>query len=116
VYNDTYFLLGPIKGGGAYFSTSKDGLSFTRGKDISSTQNWTGNALNFNGKIRFYGTASNKGKIFYSDTTDGVTWSTPEFTNVQGGDPGVVQALESIYLMIYTGAPKEKLSSNNPQQ
>jgi hypothetical protein len=64
--------------------------------------------LNFNGKIRFYGNSTPGGKVFYSETTDGVTWTEPVLTNVEGaGDPAVVQALESIYLMIYTGGHKK---------
>ncbi len=110
VYNDTYFLLAPHPQNGAYFATSPDGLNFTRGKDINSASkyNWTGNVLNFNGKIRFYGNSTPGGKVFYSETTDGVTWTEPVLTNVEGaGDPAVVQALESIYLMIYTGGHKK---------
>lgn len=110
VFNNTYFLMAPDKNGGAYFATSKDGLTFERGNNVeySKDYNWTGNVLNYENVIRFYGNSKTPGgKIFYAWTTDGETWSTPTQTNIQGGDPSVVQALESIYLMIYVGPPKK---------
>lgn len=110
IFNNTFFLLAPNQAGGAYFATSTDGLNFTRSNDIASDKNynWTGNVINYDNVVRFYGNTKSQGnKIFYTWTTDGINWSVPTPTNISGGDPAVVQALESIYLMIYVG-PKSK--------
>lgn len=111
IFNDKYFLTAPKHEDGAYFATSTDGLTFERQANIPSSRdyNWTGNLITYDNVLRFYGnTKSRESKIFYSWTTDGQTWSVPTQTNITGGDPSVVQTMESIYLMIYVGPPKTK--------
>ncbi|MBX7223775.1 MAG: glycoside hydrolase [Blastocatellia bacterium] len=91
---------------GAYHAVSDDGLNFTRMSDIPSVGNvnWTGNLVEYGTGMRFYGTASGQGGIWWTTSTDGFTWTNPVFTGTSGGDPAVVQVGNQL-LMISVGPP-----------
>lgn len=93
---------------GAYHATSTDGLTFERQADIPSVNqaNWTGNLLRHGTGLRFYG-GSRQG-LWYADSEDGVTWTTPRTLGLQGGDPTVVQVDEQRFLLIYVGPPRQQ--------
>ncbi len=114
-FNNQYLMLSPENElfSGAFQASSSNGLSFQSGADIKKGDqyNWTGNLLNFRQAgvdgVRFYGTAGKGGgKMFYSFSSDGKTWESPEDTNLEGGDPAVVQALENKYLIFYASPSK----------
>ncbi len=108
IINGFYHLTAPVTdGSGAYHAVSLDGLTFTQTATIASTPdyNWTGNLVPFQDGFRFYGISKKGGKLFYSFSKDGQTWTTPTLTNLWGGDPAVVQTTDSHYLIFYTSKP-----------
>lgn len=107
VVNGIYHLTAPKSPkSGAYYATSSDGLTFASGADIQSVDGylWTGNLVEYGTGMRFYG--GGKGELFYSYSADGKNWETPVIVSLKGGDPSVVQALESKYIIIYVGPPR----------
>ena len=105
--NGTWHLTAPASKVGAYHATSTDGTTFTRQDDIASaSRNWTGNLVAWGSGMRFYGTAG-PGNLWWSYSADGSTWTTPETTNVPGGDPAVVRKTDGSYLLIYVGGDKK---------
>lgn len=103
-WNGQWHLTSPIGAPqeGAYHAVSSDGLAFTRVADIPSTNgvNWTGNLVVVGSALRFYGSP-----LWYASTTDGVSWTSPAFLGIQGGDPAVVEAEVGRWLIVYSGAP-----------
>jgi hypothetical protein len=91
---------------GAYDGSSNDGLTFTRLKDISSTNayNWTGNLVQLGERLRFYG--SGQQAIWYSERTANSEWSQPSSTNVRGGDPAVGHGANGQLFIIYCSASR----------
>lgn len=90
---------------GAYHYVSPDGLNFSQAPDIPSDNqhNWTGNLmLNTASELRFYGSGP---FIWYNSSPNGGQWNGFVNTNVQGGDPSVLQVSANQYLMVYVGMP-----------
>lgn len=104
-FQETWHLSVPVHATGAYHTTSTDGLTFEEPEVVASTPwNWTGNYVLWGeDQFRFYG--SGPGIIWWSESSDGSTWSTPKPTNTQGGDPAVVQLEDESYLMIFVSFP-----------
>lgn len=109
-YNGQYHYFAP-KGApqdGSLHATSPDGLNFTQQADIPSDvqHNWTGNVMIDSLAIKFYGTPSGGGNLWFKPSPDAFTWN-PVYTNtnVQGGDPACIKTGLAQYLMIYTGPP-----------
>lgn len=88
---------------GAYHGLSSDGRTFTRMDDIETEKiNWTGNLISWSDTaMRFYGTTSGSGGIWWSETADGETWSAPVSTGFDGGDPAIVRLADGSYFMVY---------------
>ncbi|MDO8366404.1 MAG: T9SS type A sorting domain-containing protein [Saprospiraceae bacterium] len=98
---------------GAYHQVSPDGLNFSPVPNIPSDNqhNWTGNMmLNHETEMRFYGSGP---FIWYNSTANGGVWNGFVNTNIQGGDPSVVQISANSYWMIYVGHPYST-GSNEP--
>ncbi|MFN0175403.1 MAG: T9SS type A sorting domain-containing protein [Saprospiraceae bacterium] len=90
---------------GAYHYVSPDGLNFSLVPNIPSDNqhNWTGNLMiNNETELRFYGSGP---LIWYNSTTNGGVWNGFVNTNIQGGDPSVVQISSNNYWMVYVGPP-----------
>lgn len=88
---------------GAFHFVSPDGVHFSQVPNIPSDNqhNWTGNfMLNNNTELRFYGSGA---RIWYRSSLNGGVWSNYVNTNLQGGDPSVVQLAPSFYLIIFVG-------------
>lgn len=108
IFFDTAFHYTAPKGApweGAHHYTSADGLNFTPAAPIpsDSMHNWTGNLILRNsGEMRFYGSGN---YIWFNSTFDGFNWMGYIWTNIQGGDPTVLQLDTNSYLMIYVGHP-----------
>lgn len=104
LFGGVWHLLTPLSPKlGAYHGTSDDGVAFDRADDIEfDGYNWTGNLVAWGDEaMRFYGGASGPGGIWWSETTDGETWSDPVTTGLNGGDPGIVELGDGSYLIIY---------------
>ncbi len=107
-WNGLWHMTAPKNSGnekGAYHATSEDGLNFEEKDEITALNkkekdlNWTGN-LNVEGDAMvFYGTPLN-GKTWWTQTTDGKTWTAPQSIDVQGGDPTVVCVEEDTCVMV----------------
>lgn len=98
---------------GAYHYVSPDGLNFSPVQPIPSDNqhNWTGNMMvNNTTELRFYGSGPN---IWYNSSSNGGVWNGFVPTNLQGGDPSVLQVSEQSYLMVYVGKPYST-GVNNP--
>ncbi|HBK34001.1 TPA: hypothetical protein DEP34_05275 [Candidatus Uhrbacteria bacterium] len=105
LFSRLWYLLMPSPGGALFF-TSTDGISFAQTQTLSSSKNWTGNLLTQNDALLFYG--GGPGNIWWSQTSDGQTWSQPKTTNLTGGDPAIVQLEDGDYLMIFVSDPRNK--------
>lgn len=106
LFNNTWYLSTPknIPGestGGTYLATSTDGINFEEQEGYEETNgyNWTGNLVIMNELLTFFGTAS-PGNIWYTQSSNGVSWSEKTLTNVRGGDPAVIQTEEGTWIMI----------------
>jgi len=98
---------------GAYHYVSPDGLNFSPVPNIPSDNqhNWTGNLMiNNETELRFYGSGPS---IWYNTSANGGVWNGFVNTNVQGGDPSVVQISANNYWMVYVGQPYST-GSNEP--
>lgn len=104
-FQEAWHLTVPVHATGAYHTTSTDGLIFDEPEVIASTPwNWAGNLILWGeDQMRFYG--SGPGGLWWSETDDGSSWSTPKLTNVIGGDPAIVQLEDDTYLMIFVSQP-----------
>lgn len=108
-WDDTYVLITPHNQDGpqgkANFALSTDGLNFTTQPliELDEPTNWTGNFVVINGALRFYGTDTGSG-LWWTETTDGSTWSKPVFLNEKGGDPAVACDEEGTCRMVTVGA------------
>lgn len=90
---------------GAYHYVSPDGLNFSPVPNIPSDNqhNWTGNLmLNQGTELRFYGSGAS---VWYNSSPNGGQWNGFVNTNIQGGDPSVLQVSPDLYLMVYVGPP-----------
>ena len=99
---------------GALHYTSADGLTFKAEPVIPSdnNHNWTGNLMvDLTGKLRFYGSGN---KLWYSNSSDGFSWSAFTDTNINGGDPSVLQLETNRFLMIYVGEQYSSVTSQIP--
>ncbi|MBM4313766.1 MAG: hypothetical protein FJ122_07570 [Deltaproteobacteria bacterium] len=105
IFNGQFHLTSPIgaPNQGAYHAVSDDGLTFSRLTDIPSSGNcnWTGNLITIGTMMRFYGTSPTG--IWFSESTNGSTWTQPISTGVQGGDPGIAMIPGGGWLMLYVG-------------
>jgi len=95
----------PPQGGGARHAVAIDGLNFTVIDSMGQGDThykWTGNFLDDGSTMRFYGFGDNVlgNLIWWAESTDGSTWSTYNFTNVTGKDPGVLKLASGDYLMV----------------
>jgi len=90
---------------GAFHYISPNGTKFNRVLMIPSDNqhNWTGNYMvNDTGELRFYGCGA---AIWYNSSPNGGLWNGYIHTNLKGGDPSVVKINDSLYHIIYVGAP-----------
>ena len=92
---------------GAFFVTSRDGLTFTDSHLIPSdiNHNWTGNFVVVNGNLRFYGAEvqiPSGNFLFWAETSnEGGSWSDPTRTDVPAGkDPGIIRFADGHYMML----------------
>jgi hypothetical protein len=81
---------------------SSDGLQFTRQADIPSSGsfNWLGNLISVDGALRFYG--NSPAGLWYAESRDGLSWTSPVVVNVRGGDPAVVTD-QGLWLLVFVG-------------
>lgn len=103
---------------GAYYATSEDGLDFTQQDNIDNYEDtgWTGNFIVIGDALRFYGVGTRTSGMGWTETTDGKTWSVPEyFTNFFGADPAVV-CLEDHCLMVTVGMREDSPPPDSPTQ
>jgi hypothetical protein len=93
-----------------YHATSKDGLKFTREKDVSiggGRFRWLGNAQSDGNVITFYGTADGPGGRWIATSKDGVEWKLDErVVRSVGADPGAVTLRDGSLLVVGTGPPR----------
>jgi len=106
-FNQSWHYTAPIGAPqeGAYHYVSPDGLNFSPVQSIPSDNlhNWTGTMMvNNSTELRFYGSGPN---IWYNTSSNGGLWNGFVPTNIQGGDPSVLQVSPQNYLMIYVGKP-----------
>ena len=96
----------PPAGGGARYATSVDGINFNLIDSLGvgdTHYKWTGNLLNNGTSIRFYGYSDNVvgDYIWWSESTDGMSWSAYNFTNIsEGKDPGITKLSNGNYIML----------------
>lgn len=82
-------------------STSEDGLGFIVQDSIESDYQFLGDAIENEGKLRFYGTGQG---IVVAESEDGYTFTKIKENAVDGADPGIVKLPEGGYLIVYTKA------------
>lgn len=102
-YDDLWHFTAPIGSPqqGAYHFVSSNGLQFDSVPNIRSdnAHNWTGNLMiNDSNELRFYG--SSPSFIWYNSSLNAHTWNGFVNTNVQGGDPSVLEVAEHNYLSL----------------
>ncbi|MBJ95071.1 MAG: hypothetical protein CMP23_11445 [Rickettsiales bacterium] len=91
---------------GAHLASSMDALVFVEGTPILSDNNhaWTGNFVEVDGGLRFYGREvlfPNGNLLWWSSTTDGLSWSDYTQTNIPAGkDPGVMRRPDGSFVML----------------
>jgi hypothetical protein len=107
LFNNNWHYTAPIGAPqeGAHHYVSPNGLNFSPLPFIGSDNqhNWTGNLMLYNQtELRFYGSGP---FIWYNASTNGSQWNGFVSTNVQGGDPSVVQLSTNSFLMVFTGKP-----------
>ncbi|MBC7776798.1 MAG: T9SS type A sorting domain-containing protein [Phycisphaerae bacterium] len=98
---------------GAHHYVSPDGLNFSPVPSIPSDNqhNWTGNLMLRNEtELRFYGSGP---FIWYNASPNGGQWNGFVNTNVQGGDPSVVQVSANSFLMVFVGKPYASGTEDN---
>jgi len=104
-----WYFLAPIgkPEDGAFAGVSTDGLTFTRTADIPSQrdQNWTGNLLLLNGRLRFYGSAPTG--VWWSELAPDGNWTAATSTGAIGGDPGVAYVQGKV-LMVSVSRPRRQ--------
>lgn len=83
-----------------YHSTSTDGITFTKQKDISLGMDFLGQVIATNNGLRFYGTG--KEGVMSATSPDGSTWAMDSGSRAMGADPGVLLMPDGTYLMVYT--------------
>ncbi len=111
---ETWHLTAPVgrPDEGAYHAVSRDGLRFTRVAEIASVNraNWTGNLVDAEGGMRFYG--SSHDGLWWADSPDGFRWTRPRSMDVSGGDPTVVRNTAGEWLIIYVNRSEEASERN----
>ena len=91
---------------GARHATAIDGLNFTVTDTLGTGEGyikWVGNFLNNGADLRFYGylnSPENGATIWWNSTSDGLTWTGYNTTNVEGKDPGIVKLPSGNYLLL----------------
>ena len=91
---------------GAHLATSDDGVTFTEDEPVPSDDNraWTGNFVEVDGVLRFYGRGAlipSGNLLWWSSTTDGVTWSGYTQTDIPAGkDPGVTRHEDDSFMIL----------------
>lgn len=88
---------------GAYYARSLNGLNFVLLDTTSSdaSHNWTGNLMDNDSDMRFYGyVPPAPGTIWWASSTDGLSWSSFNNTNVTGKDPAITKTDSGSYLMV----------------
>ncbi len=91
---------------GAHLASSPDGLNFTAGPDVASDANhaWTGNFVEVDGVLRFYGREGlypDGNVLWWSSTTDGITWSDYTQTDIPAGkDPGLLRREDGSFVIL----------------
>src|SRR6185295_14783102 len=101
---------------GSYHGISGDGLNFNRVQDIVSdaAHNWLGNYVVVDTTLRFYGNGQQG--IWFNTSYNGGSWNGYVNTNINGGDPAVVQNQAGKFYIIYTGNPYNTASSENESE
>ncbi|NUO02377.1 MAG: T9SS type A sorting domain-containing protein [Saprospiraceae bacterium] len=104
-FNQSWHYIAPIGAPqqGAYHFVSPDGIHFSQVANIPSdnAHNWTGNYMLNNNELRFYGSGP---MIWYNSTGNGGVWNGFVATNLNGGDPSVVQVAPNHYVIVFVGA------------
>lgn len=96
---DTWHYYSPIgPDQGFYHATSPDGLTFKREPDITVLGDGIGNVVAYQDGIRFY--AGSRQGLWWSFSKNGFDWDKPVMTGITGGDPGVVWAEKTKFLLI----------------
>ena len=117
-WNGSWYIGNPrTQEAGQYRGTSTDGLTFTRGTDVSTTGlNWTGNFTNVDGTAYFFGTSSSgtRSTAWYATSSDMETWSDPVSLGVQMGDPAAVRLDDGTWIVIGVSGPVR--NESNPSQ
>ncbi|OHB77366.1 MAG: hypothetical protein A2Z34_11515 [Planctomycetes bacterium RBG_16_59_8] len=106
--------------GVGYHAVSKDGLTFTREKEvrIEGRRRWLGNARSDGKTIVFYGTGEGmeKGGGFWMATSaDGKEWKLVPNPPIRGGDPGAEMA-DGDLIVVITGGPRPGTPSANQKR
>lgn len=83
-----------------YHSTSTDGITFTKQKDISLSMDFLGQVIATDSGLRFYGTG--KEGVMSATSPDGSTWTMDKGSRTMGADPGMLLMPDGTYLMVYT--------------
>lgn len=91
---------------GAFHCSSMNGINFSPLATIASdvSHNWTGNMMDNDSDVRFYG-AGNTGSIWYRASTDGNIWQSYINTNLTGGDPAAYKIDSANYIIVYVAPP-----------
>jgi len=89
--------------GRGFHATSTDGLRFDQQADVDvgSGRQWIGNALEIDGRLRYYG--SGRDGVWSAVSTDGANWSVEPGVRTVAGDPSAVLASDGETLLVVVG-------------
>lgn len=112
LYEDVWHITTPHSPNiGAYHGTSADGLDFIVAEEfaVDAEVNWTGNLYTLENLVYFFGTADrgSNGRLWFSESTDMMTWAEPTSLDIPGGDPAAVYVQDQGWVMIYVGEPED---------
>lgn len=96
----------PASTSSGYHATSRDGLHFERGADLSLPGNnrWLGNLQSEAGQLVFFGTGPGPWPL---TSPDGLAWNPGlALGPIPGADPGAVKLKDGAWLLVVTGAPR----------
>lgn len=99
-----------------YHATSRDGLSFTRVADVTTSGNnrWLGNVQSDGDTLAFFGTGPGPWPL---TSTDGATWKTASTAlRIPGADPGAVRLRDGSWLLVVTGPPRPGTAPANSRR
>ena len=92
---------------GAFRAISNNGITFTTQTTYTfdGSHLWLGNYMTDGSTLKFYGSGT-PGNIWFNSSTNGITWTGYNNTNViMAADPAVVKNKSGTYVMLYTGPP-----------